>query len=141
MTGSRDLAPGRHGEPIPRSRIPIGLDSALRGRLAALSRGRTIVIDFFSSRCCTAVRVGDLTVRWLDGPPDPTMVPLAPIEGVPVVAEPRLLDVLADAGPTLRRAGSIFARGLGLDLERPERWLEFLDTPAAARRRAPRRTP
>ncbi len=93
--------------------------------------------------------MGDLTAGWADRPAahrddgadvvsDRTAgdrhVALAPIEGVPVVADRRILDVLRTAGPTLRLGGPVFARHLAVRLERPEAWLDFLGTPAAIAR-------
>ncbi len=93
------------------------------------------MIDFFASRCCTSVAVGDLTARWMANPPSTGFTPLAPIEGVPLVADERLLDLLASAGPTIRLGGPPFARHLAIDLDDPAAWIDFLGTPAALRRR------
>ena len=123
--------------PIPRSRIAVGLDPALRGRLAVLAAGRAIAIDWFASRCrCTSVWVGDLTVRWIQPgtPVDDGLVALAPIEGVPIRAAAGLLDMLATTGPSLRLSGPVFARRLSIDLVDPGAWLDFLETPVAHRR-------
>ncbi len=117
----------------PRSVIAIGLAPDVRGRLAELARGRTLVIDYYSARCCTSVLVGDLTIRWAELRPPGGFMPLEPIEGVAVVAEPRLLDVLERAGPSLAWGGPIFARHLAVRLDEPEAWIAFLETPAAFR--------
>jgi hypothetical protein len=123
--------------PIPRSRIAIGLDPALRGRLTALAAGRAIAIDWFASRSsCTSVWFGDLTVRWIE-PGTPVRdgyVALAPIDGVPVHAAAGLLDLLATTGPSLRLSGPGFARHLSVDLLDPGAWIDFLETPVAHRR-------
>jgi hypothetical protein len=121
--------------PIPRSQLAIGLDPSLRGELARLSAGRAVVIDFFASRCCTSVWIGDLTAGWLQpGESRPDLVALAPIDGVPVFVDRRLIDLLADAGPTLRLAGPSFARHLAVRLEDAAAWLAFLETPDSHRR-------
>jgi hypothetical protein len=128
-------APGLAASPIPRSRIAIGLAPSLRGRLEELAAGRAIVIDFFASRCCTSVWVGDITAGWLQrGDDRADLVSLAPIDGVAVLADRRLLDLLASAGPTLRLAGPTFARHLAVELEDAAAWLAFLETPAGHRR-------
>jgi len=123
----------RPGEPIPRSVVTIGLAPELRGRLGALGRGRTLAIGFYASRCCTSVAVGDLTVAWVEGAPPPGSVALAPLEGVPLVTDGRLVELLRAAGPTLVLGGPVFARHLALRLERPELWIDFLGRPAALR--------
>ena len=124
--------PGRH--PIPRSVIAIGLGPELRGRLASMARGRTLLIDFFASRCCGSnLAVGDLTARFVDRA-GAGAVELAPVEEVRIAADPHLLELLGSAGPTLRLGGLPFARHLVLDLEDPAAWLDFLATPAACRR-------
>jgi hypothetical protein len=43
--------------------------------------------------------------------------------------ESRLLTLLDDAGPTLRLVGPSFARHLAVELDRPERWIDFLEGP------------
>jgi len=112
--------------PLPRSAISVGVEPGLRRELHDLARGRVLVIDWFSSRRC-GVTLGDLTASFRDGRPGPDFVELAPIEGVPLFAERRLLAMLAGAGPWLRSAGPRFARHLAVMLDRPERWLDFLD--------------
>jgi hypothetical protein len=119
-----------------RSRASIEVEPVLRGRLRALATGRALRIGFFASRCCSSVVVGDLTATWIDGEPPAGAVALAPLEGVPVVADARLVELLESAGPVLRLAGPPFARHLAVALERPERWIAFLDSPAARGSRA-----
>jgi hypothetical protein len=122
--------------PIPRSRIAVGLDPALRGRLAVLAAGRSIAIDWFASRSrCTSVWIGDLTARWVKpgAPVKAGLVPLVPIDGVPVHAAGGLLDLLATTGPSLRLSGPVFARHLAVDLVDPVAWFDFLETPLAHR--------
>ena len=120
---------------VPRSTLAIGLDPKLQGRLSRLAAGRSLVIDFFATRCCSSVLVGDLTVRWTDEPPQAQLVELAPIEGVSIAAEPSIVELLETAGPTLRLAGLPFARHLALELDDPAAWIDFLATPPAFRRR------
>ncbi len=93
------------------------------------------MIDFFASRCCTSVAVGDLTARWVDDPPVEGFVALAAIEGVPIRANERLLELLAAAGPSVCLGGLPFARHLAVELDDPAAWIDFLGTPAALRRR------
>ena len=123
------------GTPIPRSVVAIGLAPDLRGRLAALAGGRTLAIGFYATRCCTSVAIGDLTASWVTGGAPRGAVALAPIEGVSLVADARLVDLLRSAGPTIRLVGPVFARHPAVMLERPELWIDFLGTPEALRRR------
>ena len=114
----------------------MGLDPALRGRLAKLAAGRSIAIDWFASRSrCTSVWIGDLTARWVEPgtPVEAGLVPLAPIDGVPVLAAANLLDLLATTGPSLRLSGPVFARHLAIDLVDLVAWFDFLETPLAHR--------
>ncbi len=116
------------GTVVPRSQISLGVRPTLRGSLARLANGRVLVIDYFASRRCSVV-IGDLTVDFGDAPPGPGYVELASIERVRVFAESRLLAVLGDAGSTLRLGGPPFARHLAVELDRPERWIDFLEGP------------
>ena len=114
---------------IPRSLISIGLDPALRPSFAQAAAGRVLVIDYFASRRCSVV-IGDLTCQFRPAAPAGDFVELAPIDGVRVFIEARLRATLGASGPTLRGAGLPFARHLAIELEEPERWIEFLDGPA-----------
>jgi hypothetical protein len=113
---------------IPRSRVNIGLDPALRGSLAGLANGRALVIDYFASLRCSVV-IGDLTARFGEPPSGPGYVQLAAIDGVQVVVERRLVPVLRDGVATLLLAGPTFARHVSVRLDRPERWIDFLEQP------------
>jgi hypothetical protein len=113
---------------IARSQISVGLDPSLRASLGSLAAGRVLVLDYFASRRCSVV-IGDLTCELRAAPPAGDFVELAPIQGVRLFVEQRLLAILADAGPSLRLAGPPFARHLAVELEEPERWIDFLDGP------------
>jgi hypothetical protein len=120
--------------PIPRSEISIGIDPGLRGRLAAFAKGGSLVLDYFASRRCS-VTVGDLTADVRTEAPGSGFVELAPVEGVRLYAEARLLPVLREAGPGLRQARGVFGRHLAVSLDRPERWIAFLEQPGILTRR------
>jgi hypothetical protein len=130
------------GTVVPRSQISLGVEPTLRTSLAQIANGRVLVIDYFASRRCSVV-IGDLTGDFEDTPPAPGFVELANIEGVRVFAEARLLAVLVDAGSTLRLGGLPFARHVAVELDRPERWIDFLDRPGvlAGKRRVGWRRP
>jgi hypothetical protein len=113
---------------IPRSELSLGVEPSLRGRLAQLAAGRVLVVDYFASRRCS-LTVGDLTADFSVAPPGDGFAALASIESVPVFVEGRLLAVLRDGVGTLGLAGPTFARHLAVRLERPERWLDFLEEP------------
>jgi hypothetical protein len=116
------------GTVVPRTQISLGVEPTLRVSLAQLAAGRVLVIDYFASRRCSIV-IGDLTGNFDDKPPGPGYVELAKIESVRVFAESRLLGVLGNAGSTLRLGGPPFARHLTIELDRPERWIDFLEGP------------
>lgn len=123
----RDMS-AQMGTVVPHSQISLGVEPSLRGSLAHMANGRVLVIDYFASRRCSVV-VGDLTADFVDMPPGPAYVEVGSVEGVRVFAEQRLLAVLADTESSLRLAGPPFARHLAIDLDPPERWLDFLEEP------------
>ncbi len=125
--------------PIPRSEVSIGIDPALRGRLGAIASNGNLVLDYFASRRCS-VTVGDLTADVRTEAPGAGFVELAPVEGVRLYAEARLLPVLREAGPSLREARGVFGRHLAVSLDQPERWIAFLEEPGVLARRRPFRS-
>ena len=117
-----------HSTTVAHSLISLGVEPSLRGSLGHLANGRLLVIDYFASRRCSVV-VGDLTANFVEMPPGPGYVEVGTVEGVRVFAEQRLLAVLVDTEPSLRLGGPPFARHLAIDLDPPERWLDFLEEP------------
>ena len=113
---------------LPRTQTSVGLDPSLRASLGRFAAARVLVLDYFASRRCSVV-IGDLTCELRATPPIGDFVELAPIEGVRLFVERRLLAIVGDAGPSLRMAGPPFARHLAVELEEPERWIDFLDGP------------
>lgn len=113
---------------IPRSQVSVGLDPGLRSALGELAAGRVLVVDYFASRSCSVV-IGDLTCELRPAPPAIGFTALAPVEGVRLFVETRLVPVIRDAGASLRLAGPPFTRHLAVDLEAPDRWIEFLEEP------------
>lgn len=61
--------------------------------------------------------------------PGPGYAELAPIEGIRLFAEKRLLAILREAAPSLQLAGPSFARHLAVALDQPESWIGFLEQP------------
>ena len=116
------------GRAVPRSRISLGVEPTLRDSLAHLANGRVLVIDYFASRRCSII-IGDLTADFAEMPPGAPFVEVGDVEGVRVFAEPRLHAVLADTESSLRLGGPPFARHLAIDLDPPERWIDFLEQP------------
>ena len=113
---------------IPRSSIAIAVHPDLRGPFAGMARGRRLVIGYYAAARCGTV-VGDLSLRWRSETPAPWYRRLAPIDGVEVYADERLLGVLAIGLPELR-PGSLLRRGAPtLRLSRPECWIDFLEGP------------
>ncbi len=108
----------------------------MAGSIAGSHAG-ALLIEFFATRCCTNVMVGDLQTRWIDQAPAQA-VDLGTLAGVQLFADPRIAELLADAGATLIETGSPFRRSIGVRLDSPEQWLAFLESPAA--RRAPTAT-
>ncbi|MEO8469838.1 MAG: hypothetical protein ABI573_09245 [Chloroflexota bacterium] len=123
------------GEPIARSTVmSIRVDPGATRRIAEESQGRTLLIDFFASQCCTSVLVGDLETRWLDPGQTAGLETIGSIGATPIVAESALSAVLREGRARLV-AGGLLGRSLQVRLDAPEAWLEFLDTPAARRPR------
>lgn len=115
---------------VGRSPIELGVEPGLRGRLAGLAGGRSLVIDYYAS-VLRGLTVGDLTVRLGDPGPEPRFMELEPLEGVTVLAERSLLDLLP--GATVHETGLPVARHLAISLDRPERWIAFLEHHPARR--------
>jgi len=112
--------------------ITVGATPRLRADLSSLARGRSLVIDYFASARCGVV-VGDITADFQQQPPSETHVRLVELEGVPVFAERRLVEVLEESVPTLDLGRLPIGRRLTVRLDLPEKWLEFLDRPGIAR--------
>lgn len=109
---------------IGRAAIRLTLAPGLEGNLARLAAGRLLVIDYYASRL-RRVSFGDLIV-WFGGPAaEPCYVELEPINGVTVLAERHLVELLD--GATLREAGPPWQRHPAISLARPEAWIDFLD--------------
>ena len=107
------------------SPICLRVEASLGPRLAGLSRGQPLVIDYFASRRC-AVTLGDLMVGFRSVLPESDYAELQPIGDVRVLAERHLLDLLA-TGAEVKVGGPVFAHHLALAIDQPERWLEFLE--------------
>ncbi len=116
------------GVGVPRFEVGISIAPRLRDRLASLAAGRALVIDYFAGARCGSV-VGDLTATFRPVPADDGYVQLATVAGVRLLAEKRLIALFEDGGTGLDLAGSRLARHLAVTLERPERWLDFLERP------------
>ena len=114
--------------------MSIEADPRATRRIAEKARGRTLLIDFFVSRCCTSGLVGDLETRWLDPGQDGGCEPIGSIDGTPIVADPALTAVLREGGARIV-AGGWLGRSIQVRLDVPEAWLDFLDSPAARRLR------
>ena len=105
--------------------IRFRVEPSLAPRLPELSQGRALVIDYFASRRC-GVTIGDLNVTFGSMHPGSDYAELDPIGDVRVLAERHLLEPLR-AGGELRFRGPAFAHRLALSIDRPERWLKFLE--------------
>ena len=111
----------------------VGADAQATRRIAQVGRGRTLLIDFYASRCCRSVLVGDLEIRWVEGDPPAGFEQVGSVAGTRVVADHRLVGVLTTGGARIVETGGLFGRSLGVRLDAPEQWLAFLETPAAQR--------
>lgn len=125
MTGDPDARP---------TEMSIEADPEATRRIAAEARGRTLLIDFFASRCCTSMLVGDLETRWLDPGRDVEFEPIGSVNTTPIVADAGLMTVLRKGGARIVTGGWL-GRSLQVRLDVPEAWLDFLDSPAARRMR------
>lgn len=106
----------------------IRLDPSLVGRLAERADGRVLVIDAFRSWQC-GTWIGDLTAEWWRSSPDDPFVAAPALEGVPVYVHRRLVRLLETAGASVVRSRLPFFGGLGVTLDRPELWIDYLDRP------------
>jgi hypothetical protein len=107
------------------SPVALRLDPAGAARLEVLARGRPLVIDHYASRRC-GVTIGDLRARFDAALPEVDVVELDPIGAVQVLVERALLQLLG-SGASLRIGGPRSLSKVGVDLDRPELWLEFLE--------------
>ena len=98
----------------------------LAARLASIAKGRPIVIDHFASHRCGPT-IGDLRVRIGAKLEDTPTVEAVTDDGLRVVVERDIVEVLA-GGAELRSTGPSFAPRLGIALDQPETWLDFLHT-------------
>jgi hypothetical protein len=94
--------------------------------LPALAGGRPLVIDYFASRHA-GLTVGDITVGFADAPREPSYIEILPVVGVRILAEGHLIGLLAD-GAALARAPHLTGRHMAIRLDRPERWIAFLES-------------
>lgn len=115
---------------VPDSIVVVDVESSLRPSLRALAGGRFLVIDSFRSWQC-GTWIGNLTVEWRDADPGPAFAELEPLEGVRLFADRRLLRLLRDGGPLLRRGGLLFHHGLGISLARGDLWIDYLEHPSS----------
>ena len=110
---------------------PIGLvlwSEEARRELPDRANGRTLVVDYFASRCCGSnVSIGDLSVQWRrDARATDGLVPIAAPDGLDAWAQRDLVEVLRAA------RGRVEMRGLGrwrhpaVELEDGAAWLDFI---------------
>jgi hypothetical protein len=116
---------------IGRAAVRLTLSPALRERLPSLAAGRPLVIDYYASRV-RGVAIGDVIVWFGEPAPEPSYIELEPIDGVVVLAERHLLDILE--GAALREAGPPWHRHPAILLARPEDWIAFLERHPSRRR-------
>ncbi len=124
------------GVGAPRLEAGISIAPRLRDRLASLAAGRALVIDYFARARCGSV-VGDLTAKFRPVPADDGYVQLATVDGVRLFAEKRLIGLFEDGGTGLDLAGPRLARHLVVTVQRPERWLDFLERPGVCAGKSP----
>ena len=113
---------------LGRAALRLRAVGAVRAPLRAAAAGRPLIIDFFAVRT-RGPSIGDLIVGFDDGRIGPAFVEVAPVEGVPVLVERRLLPILA-RGATLvpRPRWWPFGSPIWIRLRHPEDWLGFLDS-------------
>jgi hypothetical protein len=116
---------------IGRAEVRLALRPALCDRLAPLTAGRPLVVDYYSSRL-RGVATGDLIVWFGEPAPEPCDIELEPIDDIVVLAERHLVDLLESA--TLHEAGPSWHRHLAIALARPELWINFLERHPSRRR-------
>lgn len=103
----------------------------MRGRLESLSAGRPLVIDYYSSPF-RGITTGDLVVWFGEPASEPRYIELDPIDGVAILAERHLIELLD--GATLRASGPPWHHHPAISLARPEDWIDFLDRHPVRRR-------
>jgi Flp pilus assembly secretin CpaC len=114
------------------SPVTVRIDPSQAARLADLAGERPLVIDHYASRRC-GVTIGDLRARFETPPHGADVVELDAIGSVRILAEPALLELLG-SGASLRLGGSFSIAKVGVELDHPELWLEFLEAHPERRR-------
>lgn len=89
-----------------------------------MAGGLPLIIDYFASPV-HGVMVGDLTATFGEPPPEPCFIELESIEGVVVLAQRSLVEVLD--GARLDEAGPPWNRRVSVVLAGPETWIDFLE--------------
>ena len=87
----------------------LDITSEARAGLAGQARGRRLLIDWFATRCCSNVAVGDVVFRWrAPGQPiDPDAVRVEDTAALEIWIRPELVSLFA------RSRARIVLRGIG----------------------------
>jgi hypothetical protein len=114
---------------LARQRPIVTWSDAARRELPAKSRGRSLVVDYFASRCCGSnLTIGDLTVRWSAGPGSAgsEFVHGTGREGIDLAVHRDLVAILDLAGATIVMRGWGRLRRPAVVLADGAAWLEFI---------------
>ena len=107
----------------------VALDIApeAQASLAAQARGRRLVIDWFATRCCGNVPVGDVVFRWRAAgqPHDPDVLRVEAGDGLELWIRPELVPLFARAGARVVLRGIGPWRHPSVVIENGAAWLDF----------------
>jgi hypothetical protein len=109
---------------IARKPLKLEADPDVVAEIGGVSAGRPLVIGYRVTRM-RGVAFGDLVVRFAEGTLQPRFVEITPIGGVRVLVDRDLVAFLAE-GARVRWRRRLLGYGLAVDLEHPERLVEFL---------------
>ena len=95
--------------------------------LVAQARGRRLVIDWFATRCCGNVAVGDVVFRWRapEQPIDLDAVRVEAVDGLELWIRPELVPLFARARARLVLRGIGPWRHPSVVVEDGAAWLDF----------------
>lgn len=110
---------------LPRVDVRLRIDIRLVAALRRIAAGRPLIVGC-ALRNIRGWRYGDLTVGFDAASLTPAYVTAAPVAGVPIAIDRRLVNVLR-RGATIDVRSGFLGDAVAVDLDHPEDWLDFLD--------------
>ncbi len=114
-------------EPVPPTAVRLAMAPEVEQALASQARGRRLLIDWFATRCCSNVAVGDVDFRWQapDRQIEPGAVRVEGITGFEVWLRPELVGLFARARARVILTGFGRWRHPSVVVEDGDAWIDF----------------